>query len=288
MPQGRNATLSGFINFQSAVQLEANARQAAYVGSPEWTVNGTWFTDASTPTGQERIFTTVFGSSIKATFQGDELDVTVQVSTGWGVMGVYGLDGRLLGEINCNIASADLNTQTLRGFGPGVHTVILKKLLPDGLFIVLVGLAWAPPEGGEPISTMPEALALDGTEIVPGLQNATNVAMTTQQIATLAAEQPPFSVGSVAATAGAATLNTTAGAITAAISSAGTYVLTLTNSVLKTDSVMLWNAYDSDGNAWAVTALSITAGGAGVTFTNLASASSGTLNMNFLSANPAS
>jgi len=91
-----------------------------------------------------------------------------------------------------------------------------------------------------------------------------------------------FVNGTVAAVSNAATLNTVAGAVTASISSASSYTLTLTNSAVASTSIVIWNAYDSSGNIWAVTALTPSNGAVAVSFASLSSPSSGTLHMNYL------
>lgn len=90
-----------------------------------------------------------------------------------------------------------------------------------------------------------------------------------------------FSVGTATVTSNAVTQNTLAGNLSAGISSANSYTLTLTNSTIASSSVIIWNAFDSAGNIWAVTALSLSNGACGVTFHSLSSPSSGTLYMNY-------
>ena len=124
----------------------ATATQTALVGDPSWTVTGTWFTDTSTPTSQERIYTTTYGSStnIQAIFTGDQLDVTVQTALTWGDLGIYAADNStLLATVTCDVDTGGaLATTTLAGFGNGSHTIYLRKTTNDSAFVILVSLAW--------------------------------------------------------------------------------------------------------------------------------------------------
>ena len=145
---GQPGQIGGGIPFTIGVSGygAASLTQTALVGDPSWTVTGTWFTDTSTPTSQERIYTTTFGSStnIQAIFTGDQLDVTVQTSLTWGVLGIYASDNStLLATVTCNVDTGGaLITTTLNGFGDGTHTIYLRKTANDSNPVVLVSLAW--------------------------------------------------------------------------------------------------------------------------------------------------
>jgi hypothetical protein len=90
-----------------------------------------------------------------------------------------------------------------------------------------------------------------------------------------------FTTGTASATSGAVTLNFLAGTITDTINDTSSYNLTLTNSTLTSTSVIIFNVFDSAGNIWSITALSITNGGCGASFHSLSSPSSGTININY-------
>lgn len=119
----------------------------AFPGSPEFTVVGTWFQDTGGPAGVARIFTSTFGTaSIQFTFVGDVLTLALQTSLSWGVLGVYAADGTTqLHGTNCNVDSALPLVVIQTGYGPGSHTVFLKKVTDDGpgAFIVLLSAAWS-------------------------------------------------------------------------------------------------------------------------------------------------
>ena len=127
------------------VALGLAGYHTAQPGDPSWTVTGTWFTDNASPSGQPRIYTTGNPATtyIQATFTGDELDVTVESSTGWSNLGIYAADNAtLLDTVTGNTTGGTLVTTKLTGFGLGSHTIFIKKLANDGLFIVLAMLAW--------------------------------------------------------------------------------------------------------------------------------------------------
>lgn len=110
-----------------------------------------WVVDTSTPDNTPRIFTqwlAPFPSfpdikfTVTLAFVGDAVDVTIQQSGGWGVLGVYNADASsLLYSLDCG-AGAGIFTQTLSGFGAGPHVILFRKVAEDGLFVVLMRASW--------------------------------------------------------------------------------------------------------------------------------------------------
>lgn len=87
--------------------------------------------------------------------------------------------------------------------------------------------------------------------------------------------------GTISATGGAATLNKPAGAVTSeSLTTATTYTLTLTNSFIKTTSVVLVNVIESTGAANPVL-VSVTPGAGSVAIHVTMASFSGTLLFNF-------
>ena len=124
---------------------EADGVYTAIPNDPLWIATGTWFIDNGAQFGLPRIYTTgdPAVTYLQAAFVGDRLDVTVESSTGWSDVGIYASDNAtLLYTLPATTTGGTNVTTTLTGFGNGSHTIFVKKLANDGLFMVLVSMAY--------------------------------------------------------------------------------------------------------------------------------------------------
>lgn len=126
------------------VDMAADSAAITFTPSP-------WFFDVAAPGGLPRRFadmahTTGAPWNLVFTFEGDNLDVTVQRSAGWGVLGLYDgpTDGAtLLRTLDCSVDDGGaLHMYPLTGLGPGVHTAYFRCTTDLHLPAVFVSAAW--------------------------------------------------------------------------------------------------------------------------------------------------
>jgi hypothetical protein len=140
------------------------------------TYTGTWYYDTLAPGSTYRRYTNDAAASIQLTFSGDTLDVTVEQTPSWGVLGIYASDNTtLLHSADCNtLVSDQLYTYHFSGFGSGSHTVHLRKTLADSTFVVLTSVAYTTTVN---YSTIPETVALNVIAQQPYAMRAQNVSI---------------------------------------------------------------------------------------------------------------
>jgi hypothetical protein len=99
---------------------------------------------------------------------------------------------------------------------------------------------------------------LDSVGAINTLTNNTNASVIAAQAAAQAASTPSGG-GAATAVSGAATLNTQNGVVTSeALSTATTYTLTLTNSLIKSTSAFICSPYDGATTGVQITSITLT------------------------------
>jgi hypothetical protein len=151
LPQCTGAEVSGALSFPltlAADYVDPDGASSLTItttipaSDARLTYTGTWYFDTAAPGSTYRRYTTDATAKVQLDFSGDALNVTVEQTSGWGVLGIYASDNTtLLQSADCATVLPDqLHTYAFSGFGLGSHTVYLRKTTADGLFVVLTGV----------------------------------------------------------------------------------------------------------------------------------------------------
>lgn len=135
---------SGATSLDVLITVAADSPVLVFAPSP-------WITDTSTPGNVPRRFAfaqDITGTpwTLSFTFTGDALDITAQCALSWGVCGIYDgptMGAALLATFDCGLDEGSaLHLFHLTGFGPGDHTVYLRKTVNDAAPVVFIKAEW--------------------------------------------------------------------------------------------------------------------------------------------------